>query len=120
MREGLYESFPFEQNPSMKFTVSFLVLFALVIVFYTAPAARGQAADPRIDALEQRVSHLEHSTNTDGAASVAVFICGAFCALWAQQTGRNAWAWFFLGIFFSVITLIVLLHKNSEDKKRGG
>ena len=42
---------------------------------------------------------------------------GAFCALWAQNTGRNAWLWFFLGLFFSVITVIVLLAKNANDRK---
>ena len=40
---------------------------------------------------------------------------GAFCALWAQNTGRSASAWFFLGLFFSVITVLVLLSKNSRD-----
>lgn len=40
---------------------------------------------------------------------------GAFCALWAQNTGRSAWTWFFLGLFFSVITVLVLLSKNSRD-----
>jgi hypothetical protein len=49
---------------------------------------------------------------------VALFLFGAFCALWAQSTGRNAWLWFFLGLFFSVITVLVLLAKNSNDKKR--
>ena len=39
-------------------------------------------------------------------------------ALRAQQTGRNAWLWFFLGLFFNVITLLVLLYKNSIDKRQ--
>ena len=42
---------------------------------------------------------------------------GAFCALWAQNTGRSAWAWFFLGLFFSIITVLVLLSKNSRDHR---
>jgi len=40
---------------------------------------------------------------------------GAFCALWAQNTRRNAWLWFFMGAFFNVITVLVLLGKNSSD-----
>lgn len=31
------------------------------------------------------------------------------CVLWAQDTGRSAWLWFFLGLLFSVITVLVLL-----------
>ncbi len=42
---------------------------------------------------------------------------GAFCALWAQNTGRRPLLWFFLGVFFSVITVLVLLYKNSQDIK---
>lgn len=48
-----------------------------------------------------------------------ILLYGAFCALWAQNTGRNAWLWFFLGILFSVISLAVLLAKNGEDRRVG-
>lgn len=43
-----------------------------------------------------------------------------FCAIaiWAQNTGRNAWLWFFLGLLFSVITGLVMLYKNSKDRQR--
>ncbi len=47
-----------------------------------------------------------------------LFLFGAFCALWAQNTNRNAWLWFFIGLIFSVITVLVLLAKNSGDLKR--
>jgi hypothetical protein len=47
-----------------------------------------------------------------------LFLFGAFCALWAQNTNRNAWLWFFLGLVFSFITVIVLLVKNSNDRKQ--
>jgi hypothetical protein len=44
-----------------------------------------------------------------------LFLFGAFCALWAQNTGRNAWLWFFLGLLFSVVTIFFLLTKNAND-----
>ena len=44
------------------------------------------------------------------------FLFGAFCALWAQNTRRDPWLWFFLGLFFSVITVIALLVKNADDR----
>lgn len=47
----------------------------------------------------------------DDYASVGLvfFLFGIFCAYWAQTTGRNAWLWFFLGLFFASITGLVLL-----------
>jgi hypothetical protein len=52
------------------------------------------------------------------AQPVALFIlCGAFCALWAQNTGRNAWLWFFFGLVLNVIALAVLLYQNAEDRR---
>jgi hypothetical protein len=53
---------------------------------------------------------------SDESSGAALFLFGAFCALWAQNTGRNAWLWFFLGLLFSVITVLVLLYKNSNDR----
>ena len=49
-----------------------------------------------------------------------MFMFGAFCALWAQNSGRNAWLWFFLGAFFNLITVLVLLAKNSGDRNERG
>ncbi len=76
----------------------------------------------RIDQLEIRVGQVasEPRTNTiiqqDHAAGATLVLFGAFCALWAQNTNRNAWFWFFMGFCFSVITVLVLLWKNSEDR----
>lgn len=54
--------------------------------------------------------------DTNGYASVGTvfFLFGIFCAYWAQSTGRNAWLWFFLGLFFAPITGVVLLYLNYE------
>ena len=46
------------------------------------------------------------------------FLFGIFCALWAQNTGRNAWLWFFTGWFFAPITGLVLLSNNSADRRQ--
>jgi len=46
---------------------------------------------------------------------LVLFLFGAFCALWAQDTGRNQWVWFFLGFFFSVLAVIAMLIRNAED-----
>jgi hypothetical protein len=101
----------------------------LVLVFaglFAAPWWAGEVMAQEDDgqqlrALEVRVAKLEGEPKQDrGAWGGAAFLCGAFCALWAQNTGRNAWLWFFVGLFFNVVTVLVLLYKNSKDKQRRG
>jgi cell division protein FtsW (lipid II flippase) len=94
---------------------SHLWLLLLVLAFGSMLPMRAAAQDD----LEQRVSRLEHRVQSDQGVGVAVFVCAAFLALWAQNTGRNAWLWFFLGLFFSVIVIFVMLYKNSNDRKAG-
>ena len=60
---------------------------------------------------------IKQSLNSYASSSMVLFLFGAFCALWAQNTSRNPWGWFFLGLFFSVITVIVLLIKSADDIK---
>ena len=40
---------------------------------------------------------------------------GIFCAYWAQETDRNAFLWFFLGLLFGPITGLALLVLNSAQ-----
>ena len=82
-------------------------------------------ADDDADAtqnLTQRVSQLEAKENQSteiihSGAGGAAFLFGAFCALWAQNTNRNAWLWFVMGLLFNVVTAVVLLVKNSNDRQ---
>jgi hypothetical protein len=74
-----------------------------------------QQARNEIAQINYRLNNLDHHARNAGAGG-ALFLAGAFCALWAQNTGRSAWLWFFLGLFFNVITVIVLLVKNSNER----
>lgn len=102
-------------------TSAIKLLFLGLFLFAALAPVRGFAQQlseggERIANLESRISNLEsRAYGTD--AGVAVWLFGAFCALWAQNTSRNPWLWFFLGLFFSVITVLVLLKKNSDDRK---
>jgi len=91
------------------------MLLLLPILVPNAVLADEQT-DRRIAELERRIENLPTPIQTHGPDGAAIFLFGAFCALWAQNTGRSAWLWFFLGLFFSVITVIVLLVKNSNDR----
>ena len=91
-----------------------LLMFAVLL----SGTAFAQAEPQRVNQLEVRVSTLERKIRQVGANGLVLFLFGAFCALWAQQSGRSGWLWFFLGLFFSVITVLVLLAKNSGDIDR--
>ena len=95
------------------FLIGWLLLMSISPLYSAAEEDSQRTAN-----LESRISRLEHRTSQHAGAGAAAFLFGAFCALWAQNTRRNAWLWFFLGLFFSVITVLVLLHKNSEDKRQ--
>jgi 4-hydroxybenzoate polyprenyltransferase len=97
----------------------FLFLIA-VLMTAVAPAVTSaqDKTEERVKALENRVSQLQSAVEHKAGIGAFVFLCGIFCALWAQNTGRSAWLWFFLGLLFSVITVIVLLVKNADDRKR--
>jgi hypothetical protein len=89
-----------------------------------AGAVAPQAASPaqadlarRVDELDARIDRMQDRVR-DGAGGAVLFLYGAFCALWARNSGRSAWGWFFLGLVFSVITVLVLLYKNAEDRDR--
>jgi hypothetical protein len=88
-------------------------MFVLVLLA-TASVIHGQAQTSTD--VESRITKLERKID-DSSGGVALFLFGAFCALWAQNTGRSAWLWFFLGLFFSVITVVVLLVKNANDRE---
>ncbi|MDD5262943.1 MAG: hypothetical protein PHD76_13950 [Methylacidiphilales bacterium] len=93
------------------------LLFASVWLFIciTTPASAQLPDKQRIANLEAHAAEMDNKAKDAGDAGLVLILFGAFCALWAQNTGRNAWLWFFLGLFFSVFTVVVLLVKNSND-----
>lgn len=91
-----------------------MLLFVVVLI----GSALAQSEPLRVNQLEHRVSSLEQKTRQVADQSLVLILFGAFCALWAQNTGRSAWLWFFLGLVFSFITVFVVLWKNSGDIDR--
>jgi hypothetical protein len=121
----------FQKVGTMKRTLIHGFILAIAVVSWPLRAsAQQKTTDERVESLEHRVAQLESSVHeTSGKIAyldtsvsqkagegVLLVLFGAFCALWAQNTGRSAWLWFFMGLFFNVITLIVLLMKNSKDR----
>jgi len=97
-----------------------LLIIVLVVTFaFVAPLTAQYSSSP-VEELERRITSLEHKMTNLPDEGLVVFLFAAFCALWAMNTGRNSWLWFFLGLFFSVITVLVLLYKNSKDRQQTG
>lgn len=88
------------------------LLLALCVGVFVIPS-------PDLDAqtIEERVQDLEHQVDRLATTGLVLFLFGVFCALWAQETGRSAWGWFFLGLFFGPLTAIVLLVKNAKKNE---
>ena len=99
--------------------VTFMALMGCAVEVQAAPPSSVAQSDvsalqSRITQLEDRIDNVEEEA---AAGGIVLFLFGAFCALWAQNTRRSAWLWFFLGVFFSVFTVIVLLKKNADDRE---
>jgi ABC-type spermidine/putrescine transport system permease subunit I len=112
-------------------TIAFLVLTITIFVLNISSGLAQQSLPPGyqqttnqkisslqddVRSLQSKVEAMRNSANTAATGGGVSFLFGVFCALWAQNTNRSAWLWFFLGLFFTVITAIVLLVKNSDDK----
>jgi hypothetical protein len=97
----------------MKTRVLLLGIFAVTLCALPLAAA-SRTVEERLERVERSVSH------TDAMISVGI-VSAAICALWAQNSGRNPWLWFFAGLIFSGIALLVLLYKNANDlrERRG-
>lgn len=95
-----------------------LALFIFLSAAQSSSTSGTQAHANEVTQLKTRFSQLERRVDKLDDTALVLFLFGVFCALWAQNTGRSAWLWFFLGLFGSAITVIVLLNKNSNDRFR--
>jgi hypothetical protein len=64
--------------------------------------------------LKNKLNDLDNKYIGGG---ILLFLFGSFCALWAQNTRRDPWLWFFLGLIFNIIAVLGVLIRNREDLK---
>jgi hypothetical protein len=96
-----------------------LLIVVLGAALFPSRACAQDAAQGAVRELERRVDKQEMALERKAGIGGIVFLYAVFCALWAQNTGRNPWLWFVMGLLFNVISVVVLLVKNAEDRKRG-
>ena len=51
-------------------------------------------------------------------AALVMFLFGAFCAIWAQNTRRNPWLWFLYGFLFTLLTVLIILRANPKTRRK--
>ena len=102
------------------FRILLLLCCCLPAEALSQSSASEQLLTERIVQLERRLSDMERKANASphrrADAGIVVILFGAFCALWAQNTGRNPWLWFFLGLLFSAVAVFFVLTKNANDR----
>lgn len=102
--------------------ISKLLILVLVCSLGLSPnvqaldtAATSANLEERVERLENDMQNALNDIGDVGGNGLVFFLFGVVCALWAQNTGRNPWLWFFLGVFLSVVAALILLNKNSRD-----
>ena len=101
----------------MKASTALAIVFGIACGSATTNVYGQDDSVARIVDLEQKVEKLTSQLKEERSryTAFAFFVTGIVCALWAQNTKRNAWLWFFLGAFLAPIAGIVMLHKNYRD-----
>jgi len=89
-----------------------LLILLFIVGFFAPHPASAQLTERRVEKIESRVSRLEREGRSWAGAA---FVSAVLAALWAQNTRRNAWLWFFAALLLAPVTLLVLLYKNSVD-----
>ena len=77
---------------------------------------RSEVSQLRSDVNSFQITLADKADTAEATTAWTMFFFGIFCALWAQNTRRNPWLWFFLGVFFHVFTGLFVLSKNSQDQ----
>ena len=80
----------------------------------------------RAPSVESRIAEVEQRLVAADFAGLGIFIvvgfcmflCGCFCALWAQNTRRGPWTWFTFGFFLGPLACLTLLARNAADRDR--
>lgn len=97
----------------MKYLLASLLTSILLLSLPVSIQAQ-DITQERVQKIESRLDRLSRNIPNRSESGIVLILFGAFCALWAQNTNRNPWLWFFMGFLFSIFTVLVLLAKNGD------
>lgn len=103
--------------------ISALIAFTFFLTNANAQDVSLKTLEEKLEAQSEEIKYLNTQLNNeahelrekveDYAPMSLVLIL--FGALWAQNTGRNPWLWFFGGALFNFIAVLILLRNNADD-----
>ena len=76
---------------------------------------RIEQLESEIKSLRSKAEEVSNRLSDRATEGSVAFLGGAICALWAKNSGRNAWIWFFWGAVLMPITILIMLYKNAQD-----
>ena len=116
-------SYPLTGGTMKKFLVIVFLMILAVPCFvqaqddYAKLMVRVRNLENQVSNLESKIGSLQSKIRNNSGGAASVFFFAVFCAFWAQNTNRNPWQWFFLGLIFNIFTAFFLLSKNAADKQ---
>ena len=82
------------------------------------PKSEVQIEKEQLALKEYRSADARYRSQIAANISLWIFVFGVFCAIWAQNTRRNAWLWFLIGCVFNVFALLAVLRCNTIIRAR--
>ncbi|WP_395343758.1 hypothetical protein PN836_004105 [Ningiella sp. W23] len=109
-----------------KFLLMLVMVFSFQSLVFASEQSTISELENKVSQLQTKVAQLEFAQTqaesdisklqeTIKNSGIAIVLFAFFCAWWAKTSGRSALLWFFLGLFFHVITAIVLLIKTKRS-----
>lgn len=82
------------------------------------PVSQAQVEKAQWTQILRRAADVENRTRKIVNAILLMFLFGAFCVIWAQNTGRNVYLWFLAGFVFTVFAVLIILWLNPRERRR--
>ncbi|MEI6560874.1 MAG: hypothetical protein WCO68_02195 [Verrucomicrobiota bacterium] len=86
---------------------------------YEAPSHSEEQENAEQLVYIEHISTATSQRNRNVAMVLGVlFLFGAFCALWAQNTARNSFHWFWIGFLLNLGAVLLILWMNPRKRKK--
>ena len=83
-----------------------------------SPVTEAQESAQQLLSIERCTAADDHSARNAASFVVVSVFFGAFSALWAQKTGRNAFLWFTIGFALNLVAVFLILWLHFRKPKK--